>query len=117
MTNGPERVILSEAKNLCRWEKQKRPFAALRVTIGLLLVMSAVARTAEVAPPRPWEFIVIHHSATRAGSAEVFDAAHRARGMINGLAYHFVIDNGTEGTQDGFIETGTRWVKQMHGGH
>ncbi len=37
--------------------------------------------------------------------------------MINGLAYHFVIDNGTDGKADGFIETGARWIKQMHGGH
>ncbi len=51
------------------------------------------------------------------GSAEIFDAAHRARGMINGLAYHFVIDNGTEGKADGLIETGPRWITQMHGGH
>jgi N-acetylmuramoyl-L-alanine amidase len=69
------------------------------------------------APPRDWEWIVIHHSATRTGNAEVFDGAHRARGMINGLAYHFVIDNGTDGKADGFIETGARWIKQMHGGH
>src|ERR1017187_7098731 len=68
-------------------------------------------------PSRDWEWIIIHHSATRMGSAEVFDAAHRSRGMINGLAYHFVIDNGTEGKADGFIETGPRWIKQMHGGH
>jgi N-acetylmuramoyl-L-alanine amidase len=66
---------------------------------------------------RPWQLIVIHHSATRSGSAGAFDANHRMRGMINGLAYHFVIDNGTNGTRDGFIETGTRWVTQLHGGH
>lgn len=81
-----------------------------------LLVMLLPAR-GDVAPIREWEWIIIHHSATRVGSAEVFDAAHRARGMINGLAYHFVIDNGTEGKPDGFIETGPRWIKQMHGGH
>ena len=69
------------------------------------------------APPRSWEFIIIHHSATRTGSAEVFDGAHRARGMINGMAYHFVIDNGTDGKPDGCVETGSRWVKQMPGGH
>lgn len=72
---------------------------------------------AKVAPLRDWEFIIIHHSATRMGSAAVFDSAHRARGMINGLAYHFVIDNGTEEMTDGFIETGPRWVQQLHGGH
>ena len=91
------------------------------VSFGLLAVAAAYAVatvfSAEVAPLRDWQFIVIHHSATRAGSADAFDAAHRARGMINGLAYHFVIDNGTDGRPDGFIETGARWVKQMYGGH
>jgi N-acetyl-anhydromuramyl-L-alanine amidase AmpD len=68
-------------------------------------------------PARDWKYIVIHHSATPTGSAEAFDSAHRARGMINGLAYHFVVDNGTAGQPDGFIETGARWIKQLHGGH
>ena len=90
--------------------------------VGLLLsalvgVAAGAASDTAVAPTREWEWIIIHHSATRVGSAEVFDAAHRARGMINGLAYHFVIDNGTEGRPDGFIETGPRWIKQMYGGH
>ena len=80
-------------------------------------VAAGVASDKGLAPTREWEWIIIHHSATRVGSAEVFDAAHRARGMINGLAYHFVIDNGTEGRPDGFIETGPRWIKQMYGGH
>ena len=90
-----------------------------RFVLPLCLCVLVVSRSlsAEVAPVRDWQFIVVHHSATRAGSAEAFDAAHRARGMINGLAYHFVIDNGTDGKPDGFVETGPRWVKQMHGGH
>ena len=37
-------------------------------------------------------------------------------GMQNGLAYHFVIGNGTD-TQDGQIEMGSRWLKQLQGGH
>jgi len=69
------------------------------------------------APPRAWEYVIIHHSATSTGSAEMFAANHRARGMVNGLAYHFVIDNGSAGTADGHIETGPRWLKQLHGGH
>ena len=89
------------------------------VGFGLLAAAAAyaAATVADVAPVRQWEFIVIHHSATKMGNAEVFDAAHRARGMINGLAYHFVIDNGTDGMPDGHIETGPRWVSQLHGGH
>jgi N-acetyl-anhydromuramyl-L-alanine amidase AmpD len=80
----------------------------------LLLVLTMGT---DIAPARKWEYIVIHHSATATGSAETFDAAHRARGMVNGLAYHFVIDNGRESQPDGFIETGDRWVRQIHGGH
>jgi len=38
------------------------------------------------------------------------------RGMENGLAYHFVIGNGTD-SGDGEIEVGDRWYKQLQGGH
>ena len=36
--------------------------------------------------------------------------------MRNGLAYHFVIGNGTS-TRDGQIEIGDRWSRQASGGH
>ena len=100
-----------------------QPGGGIAVGRPILLVLAALCLVLEPVsaddpePVRDWEWIIIHHSATRVGSAEVFDAAHRSRGMINGLAYHFVIDNGTDGKPDGFIETGPRWVKQMHGGH
>ena len=69
------------------------------------------------APSAPaWEFIVIPHSATRSGSARAFDHDHRSRGMANGLAYHFVIGNG-RGGNDGEVEIGERWLKQIPGGH
>lgn len=64
-----------------------------------------------------WKYIVIHHSGTSVGSLKRFDAYHRARGMENGVAYHFIIDNGTCGTKDGQIEVTRRWEKQIHGGH
>lgn len=64
-----------------------------------------------------WRYIVIHHSATPNGSAKAFDYFHRAkRHMKNGLAYHFVIGNGS-GAQNGKIEVGNRWKKQIAGGH
>ncbi|MGE5212259.1 MAG: hypothetical protein ACM3NN_01065, partial [Nitrospirota bacterium] len=45
---------------------------------------------------RRWQFIVVHNSGTRQGNARVFDYYHRhVRRMQNGLAYHFVIGNGT----------------------
>jgi N-acetyl-anhydromuramyl-L-alanine amidase AmpD len=37
--------------------------------------------------------------------------------MENGLAYHFVIGNGTNGTRDGWVEVGGRWLRQIRGGH
>jgi len=66
-------------------------------------------------PVRPWRWIVIHHSATAAGSAAVFDRSHRARGWDE-LGYHFVINNG-HGGADGLVEVGSRWTKQKWGAH
>lgn len=63
-----------------------------------------------------WKYIVGHHSATKFGNAEIYDRAHRRRGMENGLAYHFVIGNGVD-SGDGQIEVGPRWRKQLEGGH
>jgi N-acetyl-anhydromuramyl-L-alanine amidase AmpD len=37
--------------------------------------------------------------------------------MKNGLAYHFVINNGTSGRRDGQVEVGYRWKQQLAGGH
>ncbi len=65
---------------------------------------------------KKWQIIVVHHSATNRGNASMFDVSHRKRGMQNGLAYHFVIGNGTD-TKDGQIEMGSRWIKQLQGGH
>ena len=64
-----------------------------------------------------WKNIIAHHSATDNGNAKIFDAAHRRRGMDNGLAYHFVICNGTNGCADGKVEVGSRWLRQIKGGH
>ncbi len=64
-----------------------------------------------------WKHIVIHHSATRVGSAKGMDNYHRKeRHMENGLAYHFVIGNG-RGMKDGELYIGDRWRKQIQGGH
>ncbi len=64
-----------------------------------------------------WRYIVVHNSGTRQGSAAAFEHYHRyVRKMQNGLAYHFVIGNGTS-TKDGAIEIGNRWHRQMQGGH
>ncbi len=64
-----------------------------------------------------WKYIVIHNSGTRQGNAKAFDFYHtRVRKMANGLAYHFVIGNGSS-SGNGQIEIGSRWTRQISGGH
>jgi hypothetical protein len=64
-----------------------------------------------------WKYIVVHNSGTRQGNAHAFDIYHRnVRHMPNGLAYHFVIGNG-HSSGNGEIEIGSRWTKQINGGH
>ncbi len=64
-----------------------------------------------------WRFIIVHNSGTRQGNARIFDYYHKhVRRMQNGLAYHFVIGNGTS-SGDGEIEVGDRWRRQINGGH
>ena len=64
-----------------------------------------------------WRYIVVHNSGTRQGNAAAFEHYHRyVRRMQNGLAYHFVIGNGTS-TKAGAVEIGDRWHRQIQGGH
>jgi hypothetical protein len=78
-------------------------------------VQRAIDR-AEVQPGR-WQHIVIHHSGVECGTVKGMDRYHREeRHMENGLAYHFVIGNG-HGMGDGEIGVGSRWTRQLDGGH
>ncbi|MBV9673110.1 MAG: N-acetylmuramoyl-L-alanine amidase [Verrucomicrobia bacterium] len=64
-----------------------------------------------------WKYIIVHNSGTRQGNARIFDYYHRhIRKMPNGLAYHFVVGNGTS-SGNGEIEIGNRWMRQLSGGH
>jgi hypothetical protein len=65
--------------------------------------------------PRPWRWIVIHHSASPSGSMAVFDKEHKAKGW-DGVGYDFVIGNGTD-TADGQVEVTPRWPIQKWGAH
>ena len=67
-------------------------------------------------PPRPWRYIVIHHSATTEGGAAAFQRYHIREHGWDSLGYHFVIGNGTQ-TADGEIEVGPRWPQQREGSH
>jgi murein DD-endopeptidase MepM/ murein hydrolase activator NlpD len=78
-------------------------------------VQSAIDK-ADVKPGR-WKHIVIHHSGVDTGTISGMGRYHReVRHMENGLAYHFVIGNGN-GMDDGEIAVGSRWTKQLDGGH
>jgi LysM repeat protein len=78
-----------------------------------------VQRAIALAPVRPgrWQYIVIHHSGVDTGTVKAMDHYHReVRHMENGLAYDFVIGNGS-GMGDGEIAVGRRWTLQLDGGH
>ena len=80
---------------------------------------TSVQRAIDRATVRPgrWKYVVIHHSGVDSGTVEGMDRYHRrVRHMENGLAYHFVIGNGS-GFPDGKIAVGQRWTKQLDGGH
>jgi hypothetical protein len=79
----------------------------------------AIRRAIDSAPVKRgrWKYIIIHNSGTRQGNAKAFDNYHKkVRKMPNGLAYHFVIGNGTS-SGNGEIEIGNRWTRQINGGH
>ena len=96
----------------------------LLLLIGIILIplffgkleATALGKGAKFKGKPEWKYIIIHHSATKSGNAKLFDRYHIRRGMKNGLAYHFVIDNGTCGKRNGQLEIGNRWKKQIHGG-
>lgn len=64
---------------------------------------------------RQWKYIVIHHSATTAGSEAAFDRGHKENGW-KGVGYDFVVGNGN-GSGDGLVEVTFRWEQQITGAH
>ncbi len=79
----------------------------------------SIQRAIDKAPVQPgrWQYIVIHHSGVDTGTVKAMDKYHReVRHMEHGLAYHFVIGNGS-GMGDGEIAVGPRWTQQLDGGH
>ena len=65
---------------------------------------------------RKWEAIIVHHSATSNGNVAIFDKQHREEMHWDGVAYDFVIGNGTD-SGDGQIEVTFRWRGQIAGAH
>jgi hypothetical protein len=79
----------------------------------------SIQRAIDQAPVRPgrWQYIVVHHSGVDTGTVKAMDRYHHdVRHMENGLAYDFVIGNGS-GMGDGEIAVGRRWTLQLDGGH
>jgi outer membrane biosynthesis protein TonB len=93
-----------------KWSKSAARYRYLSRSVRAEIDRARVLR-------RRWQFIVVHNSGTRQGNARIFDYYHRrVRRMTNGLAYHFVIGNGTS-SDNGEIEVGNRWRRQINGGH
>ncbi len=85
-----------------------------------LKIPGATARAKPVIalfPTKKWKYIIIHHSATSWGNALAFHRAHLNKGWDRGVGYHFIVDRGTSGKQDGQIEVSPRWIKQQDGSH
>jgi len=87
--------------------------------VGQKLVIpnaSALKSFIPLYPNNRWKFIIIHHTASDIGNARLVNLWHKNRGW-EGIGYHFLIDNGTVGKEDGQIEISPRWIKQMQGAH
>jgi hypothetical protein len=65
---------------------------------------------------KKWQAIIVHHSATSNGNTAIFDKQHREEMHWDGVAYDFVIGNGTD-SGDGQIEVTFRWRGQIAGAH
>ncbi len=72
------------------------------------------SRPPDAISPR-WRYVVLHHSASAAGSAETFHRWRLQKGW-RGLGDHFVVGNGTQ-SGDGQVEAGFRWTEQSAGAH
>ncbi|MCB1322730.1 MAG: N-acetylmuramoyl-L-alanine amidase, partial [Leptospiraceae bacterium] len=61
-----------------------------------------------------WRWIVVHHSADDIGSMERYRRYHVEVKGWDDIAYHFVINNGSDGTSPGQIEVSDRWISRLH---
>jgi hypothetical protein len=98
--------------------KVQAPVSPTRAAAHVSLPYS-IKRAIALAPVRAgrWQYIVVHHSGVDTGTMKGMDHYHRdVRHMENGLAYDFVIGNGS-GMGDGEIAVSRRWTLQLDGGH
>ncbi len=92
-----------------------------KLIMGQKLIIPGAMPACSVVPLYPsnkWKYIIIHHSASDEGNALQFHKSHmNYRKWSGGLGYHFVIDNGSYGKPNGYIEVSPRWLKQQNGAH
>ena len=100
-------------------QKLTIPLSGSRRTAPPKLLDSSTLSTLNSIRPTSgkWQRIIVHHSATPIDDAVNMHKVHLARGMKNGLAYHFVISNGSRKARDGEIYLSNRWKGQLDGGH
>jgi hypothetical protein len=88
--------------------------------IGYLLsgILLIVFLRTNFLQPR-WDYIILHHSATKLGSVRIFRNGHQERGgawpLNDPMLYHLVIGNG-KGAKNGELQMGKRWQRQQLGG-
>lgn len=110
---------LSKSHHVFTGQRLILPTEAVVGTSPGEVLSSSIQRAIDSVPVKSgrWQRIVIHHSATDVATVKALDRYHReVRRMENGLAYHFVIGNG-KGMGDGEIAVGSRWTRQLPGGH
>ncbi len=92
----------------------------IRRTIGIILTLIIISLFVYYNfIRRRWDFIIVHHSATKFGNVNIFYNGHKARGGAwlgnDPMLYHLVIGNGQR-AGDGELQAGGRWLRQQLGG-
>ncbi len=76
--------------------------------------VDAVFNTPAPVESTRWDSIIVHHSGQLTGNARSIHELHEMGLGYGGLGYHFVIGNG-KGSDNGTIEVGYRWDRQVEG--
>lgn len=80
---------------------------------GLLVLPKKIPERKEEIKVNKPQYIIIHHSGTENGNADIFRRSHKAKGWRD-IGYHYIIGNGTN-SKDGLVEKGR--VENTSGAH
>ena len=80
-----------------------------RLWILLTLLVAANAAGLLLLPSLRYHQIVVHQTASTAGSLETIRAGHRTRLGLSDAAYHLVLSNGSAGIPLGHLEASSRY--------